>query len=93
MIYTVYQSLLFLTLSLITFLGYLKLLAITPGTFLVEVLITFFIIYFYYALINDKDQPKLHRLHHIYEWALIILSCLWVVYTCYLMINELSITT
>ncbi len=84
MIYKIYQFLIFLTLSLITLLGYFKLLKINLPIIFMQLLITFFIAYFYYHLAFDKDEPKLSILTHLYQIALIILSLTFVIYSFFL---------
>ncbi len=84
MIYKIYQFLIFLTLSLITLLGHLNLLKIATSTIFIQLLITFFIAYFYYKLAFDEDESNLSVLSHIYEIALLILSIIFTTYSFFL---------
>ncbi|AIR83897.1 putative membrane protein (plasmid) [Staphylococcus epidermidis] len=84
MIYKIYQFLIFITLSLITFLGHLNLLKITTSTIFIQLLIIFFIAYFYYKLAFDEDESSMSARSHIYEITLLILSITFTTYSFFL---------
>ncbi|PTH18889.1 hypothetical protein BU607_03510 [Staphylococcus auricularis] len=79
--YMIYQTLIFITLSLITFLGFLNLLEITNGVLFMQFVITFVIAYFYYQLAFKEKDSKLGIFGHIYEITLLVLSIIFIIYS------------